>query len=97
MLTNRETFPKFTQVNEIVEKYWQPRFISPKILTIQADIFIYNDIFTICHYLENNDVFCLEMKNQFLVDMQKQIFENLWSQSKPIFVETFCRTSLLLK
>lgn len=82
-LTNLEKIGVFSQIKEI-EKFQKIKFISPKILTIRADIFIYNDIFTICHFLENKDIFCLEMKNEYLVKMQKEIFENLWSQSTTI-------------
>jgi len=82
-LMNLRVIKKYSQVPQ-VHVFEQIRFIPPKILTIKSDIFIYNDIFTICHYLDNHDIFCLEIKNQFLVDMQKQIFENLWSQSSPI-------------
>jgi sugar-specific transcriptional regulator TrmB len=79
-LMNQKNLQPFSQINNR-ELFQQIRYIAPTILTIKSDIFIYNDIFTICHYLDNHDIFCLEIKNQFLVDMQKQIFENLWSQS----------------
>jgi len=82
-LMNRKNIRPFSQVKK-VDLFQQIRFIPPKTLTIQSDIFIYNDILTICHYLDNHDIFCLEIKNQNLVDMQKQIFENLWFQSTPI-------------
>jgi sugar-specific transcriptional regulator TrmB len=82
-LMNQKNIQKYSQIPQI-HIFEQIRFISPKILTIKSDIFIYNDIFTICHYLDNHDIFCLEIKNKYLVDMQKQIFENLWSQSTPM-------------
>ncbi len=83
LVNNEENFKSFSQVKGL-EKFQQINVISPKILTIKTDIFIYNDIFTICHYLEDKDIFCLEMKNEYLVNMQKEMFENLWSQSSPI-------------
>jgi hypothetical protein len=82
-LMNQKGVKKYSQVPQ-VHVFEQIRSIPTTILTIKSDIFIYNDIFTICHYLDNKDVFCLEIKNQFLVDMQKQIFENLWLQAKVI-------------
>jgi len=82
-LMNKKNLQKYSQVPD-VRIFEQIRYISPEILTIKSDIFIYNDIFTICHYLDNHDIFCLEIKNQFLVDMQKQIFENLWLQAETI-------------
>lgn len=80
-LMNIKKLPSFSQIEEL-NKFQQIRYISPEILTIKSDIFIYNDILTICHYLDNKDVFCLEMKNKFVVDMQKQIFEYLWKQNQ---------------
>jgi len=80
MLTNQKKMFTFNPKN----KFWKIRHISSKTIQIKLDIFIYNDIFTICHYLDNHDIFCLEIKNQFLVNMQKEIFENLWSQSTPL-------------
>lgn len=82
-LMNIKITPNFSQIPKLY-LLQQIHYISPKILTIKSDIFIYNDILTICHYLNNNDIFCLEIKNQFLVDMQKQIFENLWQQTKSV-------------
>lgn len=78
-LMNIKDLHQFSQVKGL-QQYQQIHYISPKILTIKSDIFIYNDIMTICHYLDNHDIFCLEMKNQFIVDMQKQIFEYFWKQ-----------------
>jgi len=84
MLTNKNTILSLTQVDESILKWWQIRHIQSNIIHIKTDIFIYNDIFAICHYLDNHDIFCIEIKNQYIVDMQKEIFENLWSQSTPI-------------
>lgn len=83
-LMNHKNLPNFSQVKKR-ELFQKIRFIPPETLTIKSDIFIYNDILTVCHYLDNHDVFCLEIKNQSLTDMQKQVFENLWSQSKPLY------------
>ena len=82
-LMNKRDIQQYSQIPQI-HIFELIRFVPLEILTIKSDIFIYNDIFTICHYLDNHDIFCLEIKNQYLVDMQKQIFENLWSQSTPI-------------
>ena len=85
-LINIKKLPPFSQIKDL-NKFQQIHYISPKILTIKSDIFIYNDILTICNYLDNKDIFCLEMKNQYIVDMQKQIFEYFWK----------IRSQLLLK
>lgn len=81
-LMNKKISDNFSQIPKVY-LFQETRYISPKILTIKSDIFIYNDIFTICHYLDNHDIFCLEIKNQFLADMQKQVFEVVWHQARP--------------
>lgn len=82
MLTNKKTIAPFTGVSEMVRKWWQIRYISPDILNIRADVFIYNNIFAECHYLNSGDIFCFEMYNEQLAAMQKEIFENLWKQAR---------------
>ncbi|OGK12098.1 hypothetical protein A3C98_04050 [Candidatus Roizmanbacteria bacterium RIFCSPHIGHO2_02_FULL_37_15] len=81
-ITNRKIIESFTEVSEMVSQWWQIRHIPSSILKIQADIFIYNDVYTACHYLEDGDIFCFEMYNRQLAEMQKQLFENLWKQAK---------------
>jgi sugar-specific transcriptional regulator TrmB len=80
-LINIKNF-KISSDIEGLENFYKIHFIDEKILKIRADIFIYNDIFAICHYLDDGDIFCLEMQNEYLVKMQREIFENLWKQSK---------------
>lgn len=80
-LVNIKNFKISTDI-EGLEKFYEIRFLDKKILEIRADIFIYNDIFAVCHYLDDGDIFCLEMKNEYLVKMQKEIFENLWGQAE---------------
>lgn len=82
-LTNIKNSKISSDVEEL-EKFYDIRFLDEKILKIRADIFIYNDIFAICHYLDDGDIFCLEMQNEYLVKMQKEIFENLWRQAEEI-------------
>jgi len=81
-ITNNQKIEPFTKVKEMVKNWWNIRWISQGKLTIKTDVFIYNDIYAVCHYLERGDVFCFEMQNQPLADMNRQIFENLWLQSR---------------
>ncbi|NCO88763.1 hypothetical protein AUK04_04730 [Candidatus Roizmanbacteria bacterium CG2_30_33_16] len=85
-ITNKKSIDSFTDVTDMIEHWWQIRYISRAILDIQADIFIYNDIYAVCHYLDNNDIFCFEMHNPQLAKMQKQLFENLWQQAKKMMI-----------
>jgi len=81
-LTNNTHQQPFTEIVELVKNWWELRHISPKILQIQADIFIYNDIYAVCNYLDSGDVFCFEIYNQNMAQMQKEIFRNLWQGAK---------------
>ena len=45
-------------------------------------MFIYNDVYAVCNYLEKGDVFCFEIYNKNLVQMQRELFENLWKQAR---------------
>ncbi|MBI2465461.1 hypothetical protein HYV64_04950 [Candidatus Shapirobacteria bacterium] len=80
-LTNKQRIEPFTKVKAMVKNWWNIRWVGEKKLSIKTDVFIYNDIYAVCHYLEKGDVFCFEMQNQPLADMNRQIFENLWLQA----------------
>lgn len=83
---NKTHLEPFTQVGELVRKWWQVRYIDPKEFKIQVDVFIYNQVYAMCHYLGGGDVFCVEMYNEKLAAMQKQLFEYVWVRAKPMKV-----------
>lgn len=59
------------------------RYIDPEVFTIEFETFIYNDVVTLLNY-EADDVLCLEIHSPALAKQQKQIYELLWCQAKPI-------------
>ncbi len=83
-ITNLTEFEPFTQVRALMDVYTHTRRVDQSVLLIKADVFIYNDVYTLCHYLQDGDVFCVEMHNQILANMQRQLFEVLWQQAKPL-------------
>lgn len=83
-LTNKEHIAPFTEVTQMVKDWWEIRNLTEEELTVKADIFIYNDVYAVCHYLKDNDVFCLEMENTELASMHRQTFNYLWSRAKPM-------------
>jgi sugar-specific transcriptional regulator TrmB len=85
-ITNITEQKSFTSVKEMVRNYWQISYIDPKEFEIKADVFIYNQVYAMCHYLKKGDIFCLEIYNDQLAAMQKQIFEFLWNQAKPLTI-----------
>lgn len=83
-LTNNRSLGKFTEVSELMEKWCEIRHIPENELKIEMDIFVYNEVVTICNYLGQGDVFCVEMHNRQLVAMQRQMFELLWVGKKTV-------------
>ncbi len=77
-LTNAEKIGPWTNVaQEMVEKYWEIRHISKKQMRVNFEILIYNDVYVLYRY-QDNDIFCVEIYNKELAEMQKQLFEFIW-------------------
>lgn len=81
-LTNKIRQEPFTEVTEMVKRCWQIRHLSKEILEIRADVFIYNEVYAVCNYLQSGDIFCFEIYNQSMAQMQREIFESLWRQAR---------------
>jgi len=81
-ITNKTKIEPFTKVRELAKSYWQVKNIDEKVLKINAEVFIYNDVYTWCQYLGREEIFCVEIYNQNMANMQRQLFENLWQQSR---------------
>lgn len=82
-LTNLTEMPAWTSVTEMVEKYWEIRYLDPKDKPFQFEILIYNDIYCMYKYT-GNEIFCVEIKNAELAQMQRTLFYYLWDMSKPL-------------
>lgn len=81
--TNQRSIQPFTQIAGLTD-LWQVKHLDPKVLKISADIFIYNNVYTVVNYLSPTDVFAVEIYNRELAYMQKQIFEQLWKTAQPL-------------
>lgn len=82
-ITNQNQFAEYTQVYEMVERYSQYRYLDPKKLTIGFEVLIYNDVYATYTY-DSEEIFCVEIYNSQLAQMQKQIFDFIWSQAWPM-------------
>ena len=60
---------------------WQGRYIKPEILDINHQMDIYNDVVAIYNWHEG-DSFGVEIHNQKVAKMQRQIFNVLWQLGK---------------
>ncbi len=85
-LTNDKEIPDHTNVVEYTTKLSEYRYIDPKILKIDTEIYIYNDIVAILEYdslkYDPNSIFCVEIHNQALANFQKQIYDIIWNMAK---------------
>lgn len=87
-LTNEKKVKTYTNIIEFMEKYSEYRHIDPEVLKIDTEVYIYNDVVTVLQYdalkYDPKSIFCVEIHNQALASMQKQIYDVLWDIAKPI-------------
>lgn len=82
-LTNLRKVPAWTKVEELVERYWQVRYVDPRELKMKFELLIYNNVYAIYGF-EGDDIFGIEIYNDKLVSMQKQLFRFMWGKAKPM-------------
>lgn len=82
-LTNTPKFDGFTNITELITKYSHFNYISPEKLKIQFEVLIYNNVYATYTY-HDREIFCVEIYNEHLANMQKQVFDFIWSQSTPM-------------
>jgi sugar-specific transcriptional regulator TrmB len=80
-LTNKTSFEGFTDVREMIELYSEFRYIDPKKLRINFEVLIYNDVYATYTYKQDK-IFCIEVYNEQLAEMQKQLFDYIWDQAE---------------
>ncbi len=82
-LTNLPKIEGYSENTTHVTKFWTPRYINPEFLNIDFEILIYNDVYCMYNY-KDDDIFIVEIYNEKLARMQKKIFDFVWSQSLPM-------------
>lgn len=82
-LSNKSSFAGFTQVKELVKNYSHFRYIDPLKLKIDFEVLLYNDVYATYTYHES-EIFCVEIHNSQLAMMQKQLFDFVWHEAKPM-------------
>lgn len=63
--------------------FWKAHFIPEKYVKINQNIDIYNDIVAYSHW-DKGEMFGVEIQNQRVADMQKQVHDVLWKMSKRV-------------
>jgi sugar-specific transcriptional regulator TrmB len=59
------------------------RYLDPETLTINFEIYIYNDVVTLIDYSETQQM-ALEIHHPLLHQMMRQLFDSMWNQATPI-------------
>lgn len=80
-LTNLKEIKDWTNVTDMVENYWKIRYLEPKSRSFQFDILIYNSVYCLYRY-SGGKAFAVEIHSQELADMQRQLFEYLWTNAR---------------
>lgn len=86
-LTNSSKLGKWTEVTELVDKYWRVRFLDPEIVKISFEIAIYNDTVTLYTFRKNTP-YCVEIHDSALADMHRQIFDKFWTEAKNLVIRS---------
>jgi len=63
------------------------RHIDPKILTINFEMYIYNDVVTLLDY-KDEAFTAIEIHHPALNAMMKQLFDGMWQQAQPLTIES---------
>ncbi len=63
--------------------WWRARYISEKILKIDQNIDIYNDVVAYYHW-QGQETFGVEIYNQRVADFHKQMHDMVWKMAKPV-------------
>ncbi|HUW21483.1 MAG TPA: helix-turn-helix domain-containing protein [Candidatus Bathyarchaeia archaeon] len=82
-LTNLSHLPAWTKIKDLVKNYWQVRYIDSRELPIKFEVLVYNDVYAMYNYQED-DIFCIEVYNRDLADMQKRLFNFAWKRALKI-------------
>jgi predicted transcriptional regulator len=62
------------------------RYISPKKLHIDFEVLVYNDVYAL-YSVGDEDAVCVEIYNEQLAQMQKQIFDFLWDSAQEMEID----------
>ncbi len=84
-IINHTHYAAFTNLKQIVRELWDPRYINPQEIKIDPEVLIYNDVYAMYRY-EQGEIFAVEIYNQKLADMQKQIFEFVFKHAQKLTI-----------
>lgn len=82
-LTNFPEYDEYTENQEFVKNYWQLRYLPKNEVDFDFETMIYNDVYAMYDYKDGN-IFGIEIYNERLALMQKDIFDFIWRFAKPM-------------
>lgn len=84
-LTNATIIEDYTDVEELVKNFWECKYVNPRKFQIKNEIMIYDDVIAMFTY-KDNEILCVEIHNPQLAQMQMQLFDYVWNDSKKFMV-----------
>ena len=79
-ITNQKKHGNITNVEGFVNKHWFMRYVDRRLLPIDVEIAIYNDVVAIYNY--DDEPFCVEITNERLARTQRGLFDYVWKTAK---------------
>jgi len=80
-ITNLNKLGDYTDIQQFVTDYWECRNIQKSLFEIKFEILIYNNVYTMYNY-QGLEIVGVEIYNEKLAEMQKQIFDSFWEQGR---------------
>jgi len=81
-ITNQTYKESYTSVEGYDEQVMNVRYVDEGILKIDAEMIIYNDV--VVYYSLQNPINAIEIHDERLAKMQRQIFEFVWKSGKKL-------------
>lgn len=84
-ISNLDHLDDYTNITDHPTKFLAMRYIPKEIVEITSETLIYNDVF-VTYEKKDDDIMIVEIYNQKLADMQRQIFAQIWEIAQPMKV-----------
>jgi sugar-specific transcriptional regulator TrmB len=78
-ILNAPQYGDFTDVPEFLDLY-EGRYLDSKLIKFKHEVLIYNNVYA-TYRVDKNGIFCTEIYNERLAEMQKQLFDYMWNRS----------------
>lgn len=79
-LTNFKKISSWTNISGFID-IWECRYIAPKVFKMEMEIAVYNNVVAMYQFQEN-ELFCVEIYNNGLAEMQKNLFDYMWERAQ---------------